>query len=331
MKSSKKKRNKMHMDMVNVAIKSAEFHGINLHAGVPNNANGDCAIEAIADNISTRSCFKEVFEETPEFYRMKWMSETEDLVFKISGWEERKFRSEWNILKQPQCYEYELGDYMLIAIAHCVQKDILVFNTKAEGHFDPIFVVQASSLANRPANTRVPILLAYNEEHFEGLLPNSEEDQLKTVELKELYLSNNYNLKKKDMPVFSNQSQTTDELNPSKTKIVLSAREDKDPPRKKIKDMTAEEKKDYNRMRQKVRRESLSGEKTNSFSSKKIKDMTVEERREYNRLKQKETREQLSDEKREVIKETEKIRQKRRRNFEQNDYNGSFKRSWILG
>ena len=108
------------MDMVNVAIKNAEFHGINLHAGVPNNANGDCSIEAITDNISTRSCFQETFGESPEFYRLQWMNETEDLVFQISGWEEEKFRSEWNILKHPQSYEYELGDYMLLAIAHCV-------------------------------------------------------------------------------------------------------------------------------------------------------------------------------------------------------------------
>ena len=46
--------------MVERAIMNAKFHGINLHHGVPNLSNGDCAIEAIADNISTRAEFSEV-------------------------------------------------------------------------------------------------------------------------------------------------------------------------------------------------------------------------------------------------------------------------------
>ena len=38
--------------MVVTAIENAKFHGINVHHGVPNNASGDCAFEAVADNIS---------------------------------------------------------------------------------------------------------------------------------------------------------------------------------------------------------------------------------------------------------------------------------------
>ena len=39
--------------MVNVAIQNAAGHGMNLHQGVPNLANGDCMFESVADNIST--------------------------------------------------------------------------------------------------------------------------------------------------------------------------------------------------------------------------------------------------------------------------------------
>ena len=71
--------------MVETAILNAEFHGINLHHGVPNLANGDCAIEAIADNISTRPEFKEVYNGGSEYNRRVWMSEAENLVFHFSG------------------------------------------------------------------------------------------------------------------------------------------------------------------------------------------------------------------------------------------------------
>ena len=120
--------------MVDRAISNARFHGINLHHGVPNLANGDCAIEAIADNISTRPCFGEVFNGGSEYNRKNWMEEAEDLVFKFSGgagMSPTAFHEQWNILKQSGNYEYELGDYVLAAIAHCTKKDILIFNTKA--------------------------------------------------------------------------------------------------------------------------------------------------------------------------------------------------------
>ena len=87
-------------NMVNTAIENARFHGIGLHHGVPNRANGDCAIEAVADNVSTRPCFVEEFCKDPDYYRRKWLSEAEDLVLKYSGMEETEFRKEWNILKK---------------------------------------------------------------------------------------------------------------------------------------------------------------------------------------------------------------------------------------
>ena len=84
------------MSMVNVAIQSAKGHGINLHQGVPNLANGDCMFESIADNISTRSCFGEVWNGTPAHNRKIWMDEAEDLVLQFTGGlgrSEEQFRS----------------------------------------------------------------------------------------------------------------------------------------------------------------------------------------------------------------------------------------------
>ena len=71
--------------MVNVAIANAQFHGIQLHLRALNSASGDCTFEAVADNISTRNCFTEVYNEGPEINRWNWMNEAESLVFDIPG------------------------------------------------------------------------------------------------------------------------------------------------------------------------------------------------------------------------------------------------------
>ena len=67
--------------MVNRGISNAKFHGINLHHGVQNLANGDCALECMIDGVNTRECFPENFDGTPAFWRKKWFTEAETLAF----------------------------------------------------------------------------------------------------------------------------------------------------------------------------------------------------------------------------------------------------------
>ena len=71
--------------MVDIAIQNAARHGIGLHQGVPNLANGNCIFESIIDNISTRGCFKESFDGEPDYYRRLWLDEAENAVFNFSG------------------------------------------------------------------------------------------------------------------------------------------------------------------------------------------------------------------------------------------------------
>ena len=59
--------------MIERAISLAKYYGLNIHAGVPNNASGDCALESILDQLLTRKCFKSIFDERydrgdPQFY-----------------------------------------------------------------------------------------------------------------------------------------------------------------------------------------------------------------------------------------------------------------------
>ena len=119
--------------MIDKAIENAEFHGINLHHGVSNMANGNCAFESIIDSISTRTCFGETFEGTPDYWRNVWMKNIEDIAF--DDWHGNlsldEWKAEFKLLRQPGMYEVKLGDLVIPGIAHCTRKNILIFNTSA--------------------------------------------------------------------------------------------------------------------------------------------------------------------------------------------------------
>ena len=192
--------------MVERGISNARSHGINVHHGVPNLADGDCAIESMIDGISTQSCFEEVYEGTPEFWRRKWFTEAEDLAFQYydAGLNQDEWRAAWNILKNSKEYEYVLGDLILPTIAHCTKKDILVFNASPRAH-SPIFVIEASSLGGNGANTEIPVILVYDYSHYESLVPDTEADIQKVVDLKKSFLDGLYEKRCIDIPVLRDQ------------------------------------------------------------------------------------------------------------------------------
>ena len=111
---------------------------------------------------------------------------------------EAEWHEGWSILKESGAYEHTLGDLVLPGIAHCTKKDILIFNTNPSAH-SPVYVVEASKLCHQAANTKVPICLAYNQTHYEAVVPDSEEDILKTILLKEQFLNGTYNFKFDDV------------------------------------------------------------------------------------------------------------------------------------
>ena len=76
--------------MVNTAISVANTHGIKVHRGVENLANGDCAFETMIDSISTRRCFQESYNGTPKFWRKTWMGEIESIAY--DAWNEGIFK-----------------------------------------------------------------------------------------------------------------------------------------------------------------------------------------------------------------------------------------------
>ena len=194
--------------IVEKGIANAKFHGINLHPGVENLASGDCAFECMIDGISTRQCFAETFDGTPAFWRHKWCTEAEDLALKFydAGMSEVEWRAAWDILKISGQYEFVLGDLILPVIAHCTQKDVLIFNTSPRAHA-PIFVVESSTLGQRRANTEIPVVMAYDQSHFESLVPDTEEDVHKTIQLKKRFLEGQYHTGIVDIPFLKEQEQ----------------------------------------------------------------------------------------------------------------------------
>ena len=103
------------------------------------------------------------------------------------GLSELEWLEEWHVLKNSRTYECKLGDLILPGVAHCIQKDILIFNTSTRAHC-PIYVIQSSKLCGQLATTEIPICLAYNQVHYESLIPDTAEDVEKTITLKNRYI-----------------------------------------------------------------------------------------------------------------------------------------------
>ena len=187
-------------------IANAKSHGINMQGGVMNNGDGNCAFEAVIDSISMRSCFNQTLDGDPDFWRKTWLREVENVAYDRwnDGLSIDQWKAEWKVLQETRTYECKLGDLIVPGIAHCVKKDILIFNTSPKAH-DPIYVVEASTIGGQAASTEIPICLAYNQSHYEIMVPTSHEDIVKTVNLKKDYILGRYKKKIQDIQVLKSQ------------------------------------------------------------------------------------------------------------------------------
>ena len=175
------------------AIANAKKHGIDVHADEPNSADGNCVFESVMSSINNRNCFGENLEESPDYYRKKWLEEVEKFAYDQwnLGKTKAEWKHEWSILQNSRTYQYDLGDLILPGIAHCIRKDILVFNTSSLTN-SPVYVIESSRLAGEPNSTEVPICLAYNQVHYEALFPNTEDNVMRTIRLKRDIIEGNY-------------------------------------------------------------------------------------------------------------------------------------------
>ena len=132
--------------IVRKAIENAKLHGIHVYHGSKIPPDGDCAFGSVIDNINSRDCFNECLKADSVYWRRLWMTELESVAYDVwnGSMSREQWKSEFDQLKQPGVYNVVLGDFVLPGIAHCIRKNILIFNTSSNAAC-PVQVVPASN------------------------------------------------------------------------------------------------------------------------------------------------------------------------------------------
>ena len=255
--------------MIKQAIESAKKHGISLSPGVRNRADGNCAFESVIYNINNRPCFSEKLPLHPDEYRKIWITNLEQEAKKnptlIPGFSNDEMRNNWAELKRSGTYNIPFfGDLLITGIARGCKKNILIFNTSIDA-WDPIYVVQGSEFGGS-VDSDIPVVLAYNQVHYESLHPVRSEDIEKTKELMFCYINGNYGFQKKDIAyLISATDESQESILETNTKNQIEGK--------------------------------ITKKTSNSIDSKKrrtninVRNMTPEERRKYRRDLYKQNRE----------------------------------------
>ena len=193
-------------EIVARAIRSASRHNIQLMQGRRNPGLGNCSIESTIYNIEDRREFTsdQKVKLHPKEARQVWLTELQTAIesnypdvipTNIPNFNVNKL---WDKLKEDNVYEIDLlGDLMMNAISRGSKKRILIFNTSPDAA-DPIYVLQPETFGV-DRETDIPIILAYNQSHYESLHPRSLEDVQKTQQLVKEYLEGSYPYSKKDI------------------------------------------------------------------------------------------------------------------------------------
>ena len=101
------------------------------------------------------------------------------------GSKKQQWANDWVKLRQPGQFQCQAGDLVILGLATILHKNILVFNTHSDAP-KPITVHLASTLGGS-VTTDIPIILCYDKQHYEGLLPVTVEDQNKMIKLLKQY------------------------------------------------------------------------------------------------------------------------------------------------
>ena len=181
-----------------LGIENAKMHGINVVADTPNRANGDCLFEAVIDNINHRQCFPDKLIRPVQEYREDWSADLMGLYHDtahypgdqqlddwIAAWDKQMNPGEYNV------DEYSVSDLVPAGLGHCVSKDILVFNVSSNSTYPVDFY--PANIFNKEPTTLIPLLLVYNGNHYESLLPVNQRDIDRSVQLVNSLKSQTYN------------------------------------------------------------------------------------------------------------------------------------------
>ena len=104
-------------------------------------------------------------------------------------------------LKENREWSSSISDFMMNGIAFTLSKNILVINTKPQDLSKEAITLIQPETFDGETNTDIPLVLAYDGSHYEGFIPNDEEDIQKTIELVRKMKTNNYHVKTGDIEV----------------------------------------------------------------------------------------------------------------------------------
>ena len=270
--------------MIDRGQASAMKHGISLDSGSFTPADGNCAFSAALANINERSCFKEKFQLTPQYYRRIWITDMKNRTLGDPTWQiypEKEWEEGWNELLESGIYERGVfGDLMLFGIACGLRKRLLIFNTSLSSPHDPIYVCDPSKFGI-DVDSEIPVILAYNLYHYESLIPKSSGDINNSIDLVKEYLNGQYVFGNQDLPHLldltgtipdkNNNSDEGSQRNNQTSSCGTTSSQNNgynnntipgtSNGKVKIKDMTPEQKKEYER-KKKSRLNNENGEKS---------------------------------------------------------------------
>ena len=192
-------KNQSEDDIFTKAKASAQKHNIKLKAGRKDRGFGNCAFESVINNINDRACFKEILKQTPNWYRRDWMNKMmERIILGICPWNpsytDEQIKVGFEKLMDSGIYEIDFfGDMMIAGIACGIKKRILIFNISENLQHDPISVVDPNHFDVRiEVDNTTPVVVAYNNYHYESLHPVDDQDKQETIKLAQSYIQNRY-------------------------------------------------------------------------------------------------------------------------------------------
>ena len=102
--------------MISRTIRSAQKHGINLRHGSSNPGTGDCAFEAVIQNVNDRPHFKEKFPMSIDWYRRNWSTDMANrtIYTHYNTLTNKEWLEGWKDMQTPGTYARGIfGDLML--------------------------------------------------------------------------------------------------------------------------------------------------------------------------------------------------------------------------
>ena len=131
---------------------------------------------------------------SPDFYRKIWnIDMLNKILCKENHWNpgltDAQLREGFAELMKSGVYERPFfGDMMIAGIACGIRKRILIFNTNERTTHDPISVIDPAQFGGRVDN-EVPVVVAYDMEHYESMHPVENCDIDETIRLVNSYIA----------------------------------------------------------------------------------------------------------------------------------------------